>query len=671
MLNVFYDIIYTAFNYFVPKVKTKKPKFPLWYSTELKKLIFQKKIAHIRYKTSYSNQDYMTFSQLRNDCKEAMNDCYNEYISNMENSMKENSTVFWKYVNSKHRNYNLPNTMSYNGESTSNVLDMANFLADFFASVYSDKNNDINECIAPNSISIGNIEINEIDIFNGILNLKNNLSSGTDDVSVLFLKNCKYILSHILSIIFNKSLLSGTFPDFWKISYITPLHKSGNKSDVTNYRAISKFSLISKLLEMIVSNKITPKIQGILAESQHGFVKGRSTVTNLLVYEQALIESLEAKHQIDSIYTDFKKAFDKVIHGILIKKLESLGIFGNLLKWFNDYLTGRTQYVKIKNVVSKEIKVLSGVPQGGHLSPLLFNVYVNDIQSVLRNSEVILSYADDLKFFSTITSVDDCEKIQEDLNNLHGWCNDNGMELNVNKCKVMQFYRKKETTQFNYQVNDVNLEKVNVIKDLGVYFDREMSFNDHIDYITNKALKMLGFLKRTLRDFNDIGCFKALYFSYIRSSLEYACQIWSPYYKINVECLERVQKRFLRFVGYKLGINVDQINYRELMKSLNIFPLEQRRNFIDICTLYKIVNHHINCPQLLEKINIKVPQRNLRDHDLLSVDFHRTNYGKRSSLGRFASLHNKHCKDLDMFNNNINTFKNKLKKGVFYIDLNY
>lgn len=305
---------------------------------------------------------------------------------------------------------------------------------------------------------------------------------------------------------------------------------------------------------------------------------------------------------------DFSKAFDKVNHRILIQKLEEVGVFGDLLGWFGDYLVGHTQVVKINNVLSSTIEVTSGVPQGSHLAPILFNIYINDIYNYVDSSNLLL-FADDLKIFNIVNTVDDCMRIQEDISGLCLWCQLNGMQFNVEKCKIMQFYRKKAPILYDYVIGDSSMERLSVIRDLGVLFDRELSFNEHIDYIVNKAIKTLGFIKRTLSDFNSLCCFKVLYCSYVRSIVEYASTVWTPYYQKYIEQLERVQKRFLRFVAYKMKIPMEQLNYADIQQIMQLDSLKNRRVMNDLCTLYKIVNSHVNSSELLEKISFHIKQR--------------------------------------------------------------
>lgn len=178
----------------------------------------------------------------------------------------------------------------------------------------------------------------------------------------------------------------------------------------------------------------------LIISNQHGFSQKKSTVTNLLVYEEYLLKALEDKCQVDSVYTDFSKAFDRVHHGVLIKKLRKIGFNENLIQWLQSFLIGRKQIVKVGSFNSNEIEVWSGVPQGSHCSPLLFNLFINDIDSCFQNSKFLM-FADDLKFYRVVNCIKDQNLLQADLNNLIEWCEANRLYLNMNKCSFINFYK--------------------------------------------------------------------------------------------------------------------------------------------------------------------------------------------------------------------------------------
>ena len=187
----------------------------------------------------------------------------------------------------------------------------------------------------------------------------------------------------------------GKLPKEWKLSNITPIPKSGSSSNVTNYRPISLLSLVSKVLERCIYNRLIEHIGEKLHHLQFGFLKGKSTTSQLLQVLHDIGNKLDNKCQVDTLYLDFAKAFDKVNHELLLLKLKRFGISGNLLSWLRDYLSGRYQRVTVLGETSNRLSVLSGVPQGSILGPLLFLVYANDLPDCVSSSSALAMFADD------------------------------------------------------------------------------------------------------------------------------------------------------------------------------------------------------------------------------------------------------------------------------------
>ena len=428
---------------------------------------------------------------------------------------------------------------------------------------------------------------------------------------------------------------------------MTPIFKTGERSSVTNYRPISILSAIPKLFESLVCDFLTPVLDPLLINEQFGFRPQRSTELNLLTHVDYLANALENGGQVDTIYTDFSKAFDRVSHVVLLHKLEMLGIHGPLLSWFKSYLSKRRQIVRLGNFYSYEIDNPSGVPQGSHLGPILFNVFINDISNCVAHGHCQFQlFADDLKLSHQIFNPGDCEELQQDVDNLVEWCTRNGMALNPIKCKAMSFHRSRNPINFNYLIDGVALENISSVKDLGVTLDTPLNFISHIPNIVSKALQMLGFIRRCTIDFNNIAALKWLYCALVRPHLEYASCVWSPYYNVHKYALERVQHKFLKHVAYKMNL----MDYTDevMLSLLNMSPILVRHQKRDLATLYNILHNGVSAPVLLERIGLHAPPRSTRATLSFSVPTHRTNYGYNTFISRSSRLANSHDR-LDFF----------------------
>lgn len=647
MLGAFYDIVYNALNVFVPLKKVASGKFPRWFSRDLINLTIQKKRAHKKYKSSGSYQNYQLFSGLRSQCSICSRECYRNYIQNIESSLQNDTKHFWNFINSKRKTNELPAAIKFDDACAEMGPEAANLFADYFGSVYSVPKQDcMSEILSNNIINISNYHILISDIYTELNGLKTDRGPGPDNIHPLFLKNCSFVLSRPLQIIFNESLKQGHFPGFWKTSFVVPIHKTGDKSDVRNYRPISILNVIPKIFEKLVSRYLTSTLSTVIIGEQFGFCPRKNTELNLLTYSHSVLEALEGGSEVHSVYTDFTKAFDRVPHTILLNKLRTLGISGPLLGWIRTYLLDRTQLVKANNFLSREVSVSSGVPQGSHVGPLLFNIFINDISDCFLSSKFLL-FADDLKLFRTVVTSEDCQLLQDDLNRFTQWCHNNGMELNVSKCKLMKFSRLRHQINFNYLINGEILSSVANISDLGVTLDPALSYREHTSNIVSKSLMMLGFIKRNSKEFLTITSLKILYCSLVRARLEYASSVWNPLYANNVHRLERVQRKFLHYINFKF-FNNDDFHYESLCRRLNLLPLSIRRRNRDLDNLFKILNSLSDCPDLLAEIGLYAPTRMTRNRYTFNVSFHRTNYVAHSFIPRSAALANRFA-DLNFF----------------------
>jgi hypothetical protein len=418
-----------------------------------------------------------------------------------------------------------------------------NAFASHFESEYT-VSNDSDERVEPNgsrvrsdTIDLNYFDISVEQIISKMKNLELGWTPGSDGIPSGFINLCADSLVFPLNIIFNKSLSTGAFPLHWKTEDIIPIHKSGSKTVVENYRGISIMSVFPKILDSIVSDVITNTVKNIIIDEQHGFLKGKSTTTNLFVLTEYVINCFEKNMEVDCIYTDLKKAFDRGDISKLCLKLSIVGIGDPLLSWINSYLTNRKQKVRITSHRSREIKVTSGVPQGSHLGPVLFSIFINNIKNVIRDS-LFLLYADDLKLFYNIKSEQDCVRIQDDLCQVVSWCESNGLELNISKCKVIRYSRKKIITLPSYHIHNSALECLFQISDLGIILDNKLTFCSYIEKIVKNSNKMLGFMVRQCSEFDNLRALVLLYNALVRSNLEHNT-IWFPLYQNAIHRIEK------------------------------------------------------------------------------------------------------------------------------------
>ena len=373
-------------------------------------------------------------------------------------------------------------------------------------------------------------------------------------------------------------------PTLWKSANITPVHKGDNREFVENYRSISLLPISTKCLERIVHNALYSHVSPYLSEWQHGFVKGRSCVTQLVLTHHHWAKALDEGRQVDVAFLDFSKAFDRISQPVLLQKLCSFGISGSILQWCESYLYQRQQRVVLEGVSSSWSGVSSGVPQGSLLGPLFFIIFISDLPEAVLPGNCIAIYADDCKSSRIINSASDQIMFQEDLDNLHRWSLRNVMDFNVRKCKIMRITKKKQPFISNYLLDNSVLEEVNEFRDLGITTDQHLRWNLHIDKVVAKANRMLGLIKRSCRDFEDRKTVRTLYCALVRSNLEYCSVIWSPYTKKGIEKMEKIQKRATKFI-----LRSDDC-YADRLKKLNLLSLEKRRLLADLTFLYKALH---------------------------------------------------------------------------------
>ena len=566
---------------------TRKPR---WMSPDLQRLIARKKKLYKKFKQTQNVLYRDEFRIISRNIKKTTKTDRKTFERKLSVNSKHNPKEFYAYVRDQRKTKESIGPLL---DQTSNQLVcddklMAGILNKQFTSVFTVLPNNISPPSAerhPNcpEFDLSDLSVTENQILKIIDKLKATKSPGPDNIYARLIKETKNIIISPLSLIFNESIKSGVIPEDWKLANVTPIFKKGDKRNAANYRPISLTSLIGKILETVVRDKIEDHLEKnkLIRNSQHGFRKNHSCLTNLLEFFEVVSTNVHCNKPFDIIYLDFEKAFDKVSHTHLINKVESLGITGNLSRWIKEWLSHRSQRVVINGTESTWSNVTSGVPQGSVLGPLLFLIYINDIDSGITSN--ISKFADDTKLGGVCRNHSEYNTIQDDLNKLGEWSKKWFMSFNANKCKVMHLG--KNNLNFKYKLFDTDLEVTSVEKDLGVLISNDLKPSKHCDTVSNKANKILGLINRTFL-FKDEQTILKLYKSLVRPHLEYAQQFWCPSLQKDMLKLESVQRR-----ATKLIPSLRSLPYNNRLKKSNLFSLKYRRLRGDLIELYKIVTN--------------------------------------------------------------------------------
>ena len=316
----------------------------------------------------------------------------------------------------------------------------------------------------------------------------------------------------------------------------------------------------------------------------------RRRVGMLVITMNDLLEAFNDKDQVDLIILDFSKAFDMVPHQKLLHKLRNYGINGKLNTWIEQFLSNREQRVLVDGEFSSYDKVLSGVPQGTVLGPLLFLCFINDLPQHVTSQ--LRLFADDCLLYRRIKSATDQYILQKDLEALENWAHTWGMKFNATKCYVMSIHRQQKPFTKFYQLNSHILKQVSENPYLGLIIRDDLQWSSHINKMCTKASQSLGFIRRNLRHCNQ--SFKeTAYISLVRSVLEYSSTVWDPHTEKEISQIEKIQRNAARFVknNYSRHSSVTQ-----MMHDLKWKPLESRRRENRLVLLYKIINNLVAIP---------------------------------------------------------------------------
>ena len=532
----------------------------------------------------------------------------NKYVAGIlaEGLERKSQKPFWRYIKSQRTESTGVAPLKDKGIIYSDPSKKSKILANQFSSVFTNDDTDTNSNITlqgPSIPSMPDITFSVAGVESLLKGVDPKKASGPDAVPCTLLHNLHHELAPCYTLLFQTSYDTGVVPDIWRTAWVSPVFKKGDKCCAVNYRPVSLTCVPCKLMEhIIVSNMRTHfDNHGILTPFQHGFRKNHSCESQLLVTAHDLQKRLDRKEEVDISVLDFSKAFDVVPHKRLVSKLRLYGVHGKNSAWVESFLTGRTQSVMVEGVRSHSgtatagDDVLSGVPQGTVLGPLLFLVYINDLPSVLDPNTTCRLFADDCLIYRSIRRQEDKLVMQKDLESLHDWGIQWGLKFNVSKCNMMHFSRSQEKPCRFYTLGGEVMSSTSEAQYLGVtlstrYGTRSSPWKAHIDSIAGKAQQKLGFLRRSLR-----GCPYSLrvagYSSLVRSSLEYAGAVWDSTVGTEVDKLEMIQHRAARWscgIGWR-----EQVSVTQLLEDLRWRPLADRRRVNRLVIFYKVLKQDI------------------------------------------------------------------------------
>ena len=517
--------------------------------------------------------------------------------------IKKNPKYFFSYAKRLQKTKStIPVLRDESGSLVDDPTTKADILQNQYVQVFSDPQKaNIGECLESEGLPQGlakgfsNFSFTEEDIVEALGELDPYSAAPDGDIPARVLTSCKAELAEPLSRFWSESLSSGCIPEPLKMQQITPIYKKGDKTDPANYRPVSLTSHIMKTFERVFRKNLVGFLEDnkLLSKNQHGFRKKRSCMTQLLSHIERIYECLNKDVEVDVIYLDFAKAFDKVDHQVLLAKLERYGISGHALSWLREFLLDRKQAVVVEGQRSSSRMVISGVPQGTVLGPVLFVLYINDLLESISNG---LGFADDTKLIGAIQSMMGVANLQSELNKVTSWSERNNMQLHEQKFEVLSYSLYKpsakdlrelplypETWEYMTPKGHIITPR-ETVRDLGVYVSSNRSWAAHIDKTAQGASKMAAWTLSAFRD-RSVPVMLTLYKSMVRSKLEYCCPVWNPTSIGEIQKLEDVQRSFTRHIS-----GCRDMSYWDRLKRLKIMSLQRRRERYCIIHVWKILN---------------------------------------------------------------------------------
>ena len=654
--NILKYEIESIIDKFVPFRKQGKRCRKKHLSKEAIRKIMLKQTMWRVYRRTRKEEDYAKYKEALNAATTEIRQSKRSYEQKLACNIKNDSKSFYAYVRSKQ---NVQDKVGPLEDSAGNIISqgflMAEDLNGYFSSVFTKE--DISSLPVADakfqgakSEYLGPLVVTPELVAKKIRAMKDNKSPGVDGIPPKLLMETVDQISIPLARVFNLSLKEGVVPFEWKEANIIPLFKKGSRNKSEHYRPVSLTSVICKLLERLIKDHMVDFLvkHKLLNSSQHGFLKARSCLTNMLCFLEEITKWIDVGSPVDIIYLDFQKAFDKVPHQRLLLKLKAHGIGDSITDWIEQWLTDRRQRVVVDGEVSNWKSVLSGVPQGSVLGPILFLIYINDLDDSITSN--VLKFADDTKLFRKVNTDGDKQHLQNDLDRLVKWSEKWQMLFNFGKCKCL--HTGHGNLNVNYKMGDTVLGTTVKEKDLGVTISADMKVSEQCGIAASKGNQILGLIRRNIT-YKGKKLIIPLYKAIVRPHLEYCIQAWRPYRKKDIDTLERIQRRATKMIP-----ELRDLSYEERLKECGLTTLETRRLRGDQIEVFKILNGY----EIIDRnmfFSLKKDSRT-RGHEVKLVkDQCRLDIRKHSFSQRTINEWNKLSTDC-VTASSVNMFKNKV-----------
>ena len=469
---------------------------------------------------------------------------------------------------------------------------MANILSEQYSSVYSTPRS---EPVSPmdffnteDASKLIDIEFTEEDFIEAIDEIANNAAAGPDGFPAILLKKCKETLSKPLYLIWRSCFDNSITPVKAKENHTVPIHKGDSTAEAANYRPVALTSHLVKVFEKILRKKIIRHLDAndLLNQTQHGFRAGRSCLSQLIAHYDKILSLLDQGANVDVIYLDFAKAFDKLDFNIALAKLKSLDIDGKVGRWLHSFLTDRSQTVIVNGTKSEPSPVVSGVPQGSVIGPLLFLVLIGDIDKDISHS-FLSSFADDTRIGKGIYTTEEASMLQQDLQGVFEWAETNNMLFNSKKFELLRYGNNTELKNAtNYKSNTgTQIQEKNTTRDLGVIMSSTADFKTHIKTLAETVRDLSSWILRSFKSRSKTVLLQ-LWKSLVIPRLDYCSQLWNPHHVYLINQLEELQKSFIRNInGFR------NKPYQEALEELGLYSLQRRRERYQIIYLWSIIEN--------------------------------------------------------------------------------